>query len=93
MYNFSRALEVMSICRHPLGLKWRFHRRSTNRGKSSLRADSTDSLKRSEVSPPVESANQLHKVRLQSRVVSRLEEPNFIGGKRSLVFSFSLLDR
>ncbi len=48
----------------------------------SLRADSTDSLKRSEVPPPVESAHQRRKACLRSRAVPRLEEPNFIGRER-----------
>ena len=54
-----------------------------------LRADSSNSLKRSEV----ESANQLQKACLESRVVPRFEEPNLIGGKISLLLSFSLIDR
>ena len=60
---------------------------------SSLRADFTVSLKRSEVPPPVESADQLCKVCLKSRVVPRLEELNIIGRKRFILFSFSLIDR
>ena len=62
--------------------------------ESSQRADSTDSLKGSEVPPPVESVNQLHKACLKSRVVPRLSEPYVIGRKRkrSLLFSFNLID-
>ena len=61
-------------------------------GRSSLRTDSTDSLKRSEVRPPVESAHQQHKACLKLRVVPRLKEPDPIGGKRSLLLLFSLID-
>ena len=60
--------------------------------KPSLRADSTDSQTRSEVPPPVESAHQQDKACPKSRVVPRHEEPDLIGGKRSLLFSFSLID-
>ena len=49
-------------------------------------------LKRSEVRPPVESAHQQNKACPRSRVVPRLEEPDLIGGKRSLLLSFSLID-
>ena len=59
---------------------------------SSLRADSTYSLTRSEVPPPVESAHKQDKAFPKSRVVHRLEEPDLIGRKRSLLFSFSLID-
>ena len=55
--------------------------------KFSLRADSTDSLKRSEVRPPVYSAHQQHKASPKSRMVPRLEEPDLIGGKISLLFN------
>ena len=58
-------------------------------GITSLRADSTDSLKKSEVPPPVESGHQQHKTFPKSRVLPRLEEPDLIGGKRSLLFSFN----
>ena len=59
--------------------------------RPSLRADSTDSLKRSEVSPVVEYAHQQHKACPESRVVPRLAEPDLIGRKRSPLFSVSLL--
>ena len=73
-------------------------RSSVNGVLDSLRADSTDSskstdsLKRSEVCSPVESAHQQNKACPKSRVVPRLEEPDLIGGKRSLLLSFSLID-
>ena len=60
--------------------------------KPSLHADSTDSLKRSEVPPPVECVQQQHNACPESCVVPRLEEPDLICGKRSLLFSFSLID-
>ena len=60
--------------------------------ESSLRADSADSLKRSEVPLPVESAHQQHKACPKSRVLPRLQELDVTGGKRSLLFSFSLID-
>ena len=59
-----------------------------NTSKCSLIADSTDSLKRSEAPPLVESANQQHKTCPKSLVVPRLEEPNVIGGNRYLLFFF-----
>ena len=46
-------------------------------------------MKKSEAPPPVESAHQQHKTIPKPRVVPRLEEPHVIGGKRSLLFSFS----
>ena len=54
-------------------------------GGVSLRADSTDSMKRSDVPPPVESAHQRHKAGLKSCVVPRLEEPNLIVEKIFIV--------
>ena len=45
----------------------------------SLRADPTDSLKTSEVPPPVKYAHQRHKACSRSLVVPMLEEPNLIG--------------
>ena len=52
----------------------------------SLLADSS-SLKSNEVPPQVEFAHQQHKACRKSRVVPRLEEPDLIGGKRSLLLS------
>ena len=60
---------------------------------SSLRADSTDFLKGSELPPPVYSSHQRHKACPKSRVVPRLEEPSLTDGKRSLLFSFSLINQ
>ena len=57
-----------------------------------LCAYSTDSLTRSEIPPPLESAHQQREVCLQSRVIPRLEDPNVIGGIRSPLFSFKLID-
>ena len=59
----------------------------------SLRADSTDSVKRSEVPPPVESVHQRHRACPKSHAVPRLEKANIIGGEISLLFSLSLIDR
>ena len=42
--------------------------------------------------PPIESAHQQHKACLKSCVVPKLEEADLIGGKRSLLFSCSLID-
>ena len=56
-------------------------------------ADSTNSLKRTEVHLPAEPANQRHEACLKSHVLPRLKEPNLVGGRRSLLFSFSLIDQ
>ena len=64
-------------------MNWIYEREvSMNLAIPSLRADSTDSLKRSEVPPPVESAHQRRKACLRSRGVPRVEEPNLIGRER-----------
>ena len=57
----------------------------------SLHADSTSSLKRSEVPPPVVSAHQRHKACPKSRGVPRLEAPDLIGGKRSPLFYLQVI--
>ena len=59
----------------------------------SLRANSTDFVKRSELPPQVDPAHQQRKACPKSRVVPRLKESNLIGGKRPLLFSFTKVDR
>ena len=59
---------------------------------SSLRANSTDSRTGSEVPYPVESTHERQKAYPKSRVIPRLQEPNLIGGKRSLLFSSRLIN-
>ena len=49
-------------------------------------------MKKGEVPPPVESAHQQRKTFPKSSVVSRLEEPDLMGGKRSLLLSCSLIN-
>ena len=49
-------------------------------------------LKENEVHSLVESLHQRHNAYPSSRVVSRLEEPNFIGGSGSPWLSFSLVE-
>ena len=43
--------------------------------------------------PPVEPAHQRYNACPESRVVLRLQSPNLIGGKRSLLFSSRLIDK
>ena len=55
-------------------------------GAASLGADSTSFFL------PIEPAHLWHKACPKSSAVSRIEEPNFIGGVGSLLLSFSAAD-